>query len=132
MQTNPPGVDKVSLIMINNFLALAAKNYRKFIEIPKVNSGSYIEYNTMLFRAHIECRDFKNAETILESLKKLNDEDILVSLCKIEWHIIKHEYDFARQLVQELRDKFEDSAKLLSLAASCFMGKREFGHAEKT
>jgi len=80
----------------------------------------------------LECRDFKSAESVLSSMKTADDEDILVNLCKIENYIAKGEFDSGIQLVQELRDKFEDSAKLLSLAASCFMGKREFEKAEKT
>lgn len=85
----------------------------------------------MLFRAYIECGDLKNAGLIQDEMKKIDDEDILVNLCKIEWDIIKNEFDNALLQIQELRDKFEDSPKLISLAASVYMGKREFDKAEK-
>lgn len=125
-------VDPIALAVINNFLALAAKMYKSFIPVPRTNTGSWIEYNALLFRAHLECRDFKSADNVLSTMKAADDEDILVNLCKIENYISKNDFDAGIQLVQELRDKFEDSAKLLSLAASCFMGKREFEKAEKT
>jgi len=64
MQNNPNVIDKISLIVINNLLVLASKNYRKFIQVPKSNTSSFIEYNSMLFRAHVECGDLKNASTV--------------------------------------------------------------------
>ena len=35
-------------------------------------------------------------------------------------------------MIQEMRDKFEESSRLLNLAAVCFMGNREFEKAEVT
>lgn len=74
----------------------------------------------------MECRDQKSADSVLQTMEQKDDDDILVNLCKIENFIAKSDFDKGLQLVQELRDKFEESAKLLSLASSCFMGKREF------
>jgi uncharacterized protein HemY len=78
----------------------------------------------------LECRDQKSADSVLQSMEQKDDDDILVNLCKIENFIAKSDFDKGLQLVQELRDKFEESAKLLSLASSCFMGKREFENVQ--
>jgi len=44
----------------------------------------------------------------------------------------ERKFEEALKLVQEMRDKFEDSSKLLNMAAACFMGNREFEKADLT
>ena len=114
MSSNNVTIDTISLNVIHNFLCLAAQEYKKFKPIPIINKSSYAEYNSMLFRAHLECRDYKEAEKMLDIMRQNDDEDILYNLCRIEYGIVKQDFDLSLQLIQELRDKFEDSAKLLN------------------
>eukprot|EP01016_Furgasonia_blochmanni_P032917 TRINITY_DN3405_c0_g1_i1.p1 TRINITY_DN3405_c0_g1~~TRINITY_DN3405_c0_g1_i1.p1 ORF type:complete len:306 (-),score=75.87 TRINITY_DN3405_c0_g1_i1:551-1468(-) len=111
---------QMHLDTIKIYLHLAEKNFNNVLNhnTPGMNQ---IESLFVKLQAYLSLNRPDQAEKIFDEIKKADDEDILTHLAAIYINITKSKYDSALSLIDETKEKFEESAKLLNLKVACLI-----------
>eukprot|EP01017_Pseudomicrothorax_dubius_P026669 TRINITY_DN2998_c0_g3_i1.p1 TRINITY_DN2998_c0_g3~~TRINITY_DN2998_c0_g3_i1.p1 ORF type:complete len:312 (-),score=95.33 TRINITY_DN2998_c0_g3_i1:124-1059(-) len=97
--------------------------------------GSGAEYVPAAERAFLRLEAFLAldrldlAQKSVDELAKLDDDDVITSLAKILLRLKKGDFSGALTLIDETKEKFEDSIKLQNMKVVCFLGLRAFDKA---
>jgi hypothetical protein len=84
------------------------------------------DYNGLVFLAFEKNNQFGEADRLLDDLRLVNDEHILVGFLGVRQDLRKRHVEGALGKVGELREKFGDSLRLGSLRAACLLGLQRF------
>ena len=71
------------------------------------------------------------AEKILKKMMEVNEEDVITHLANIIFKIHTRNFDSALNIIDEVKDKYSNSFKLMSLKGICHMEKGEHQQALK-
>ncbi|EGR30295.1 coatomer epsilon subunit family protein, putative [Ichthyophthirius multifiliis] len=98
----------------------------------QVNDLSFFVQNEAKFKENFELlylyvvilvknQKFEQAEKKLNELRKMNDDDVLTLLATINYHICNEKYNEAVSYIDEIKERFGDSTKILNIKVSCLM-----------
>lgn len=71
------------------------------------------------------------AEKTLKKMKSINEEDVLTHLANIVFKMHQGKFDIAINILDEVKDKYEQSSKLVMMKVICLMELGQFQQAQK-
>jgi len=97
-------------------------NFSEYSQFIKENGQSdNIDELALLFFVYFQLWRIDLAEKVLQKMKIINEEDILTHLTNIVFKMYQRKYDSAINVLDEVKDKYEQSPKLAILKAICLM-----------
>lgn len=95
-------------------------NYSQYSQVIKENTNAQTtDQLALLFYAYFQIWRIDMAEKTLNLMKQLNEEDVLTHLANIIFKMYSQQYDSALNIIDEVKDKYANSFKLMNLKAIC-------------
>ncbi|EAS03995.1 coatomer subunit epsilon (macronuclear) [Tetrahymena thermophila SB210] len=107
--------------LAGNDLTFFTSNEAKFRENYEL---LYLYILILLKNAKIEQADVK-----LQEMRKMNDEDVLTLLATVHILMAKEKYNDAIKYIDEIKERFGDSTKLVNIKISCYMQQQKWSEA---
>ncbi|CAD8083118.1 unnamed protein product [Paramecium sonneborni] len=101
--------------------------YALQLELPKDAFQQELLY--LQFMIYLRGRRFDLAESTLLDLRRFDDEDILTYLAQIYLNLYNGQPEQAFKSIQETKDRFGDSSKLMNLMITCLIHQNKFEEA---